>query len=92
VPESSLNSTQEVNTLVGVLGDIEGNMSFGFSETTEKEIAAKIIGKKVEDINKDTTNRRAADVVRICTELGIQVFNIGKADGPKRLLEHISKF
>lgn len=48
--------------------------------------------EKVEDINKDTTNRRAADVVKICAELGIQVFNIGKADGPKRLLEHISKF
>ena len=46
----------------------------------------------VEDINKDTTNRRAADVVKIGAELGIQVFNIGKADGPKRLLEHISKF
>ena len=51
VPESSLNSTQEVNTLVGVLGDIEGNMSFGFSELTEKEIAAKIIGKSANDIN-----------------------------------------
>ena len=47
--------------------------------------------EKVEDINKDTTNRRAADVVKICAELGIQVFNIGKSDGPKRLLEHISK-
>lgn len=48
--------------------------------------------EKVEEIVKDVTNRRAADAVRICTELGIQVFNIGKADGVKRLLEHISKF
>jgi len=48
--------------------------------------------EKVEEINKDTTNRRTADIVKICAELGIQVFNIGKADGVKRLLEHISKF
>lgn len=47
--------------------------------------------EKVEEINKETTNRRAADVVRIAETIGIPVFNIGKSDGTKRLLEYINK-
>jgi len=44
VPESSLNSTESVNTLVGVSGDIEGNIMFGYTEKTANEIAAKLMG------------------------------------------------
>lgn len=46
--------------------------------------------EKVEEINKETTNKRVADVVRIAETIGVPVFNIGKADGMKRLLEHIN--
>ena len=44
VPESSLNSTEEVNTLVGISGDMEGNIMFGYTDKTAKEIAAKMTG------------------------------------------------
>lgn len=45
VPSSSLNSTEEVNTLVGISGDMEGNIMFGYTDKTAKIIAAKLIGK-----------------------------------------------
>lgn len=52
VPSSSLNSTEMVNTLIGVSGDMEGNIMFGYTEKTAKEIAAKLIGiDKIEDID-----------------------------------------
>ena len=44
VPESSLNSTESVNTLVGISGDIEGNIMFGFTEKTANEIVSKLTG------------------------------------------------
>jgi len=44
VPESSLNSTEMVNTLVGISGDIEGNIMFGYTDKTAKELAAKMMG------------------------------------------------
>lgn len=44
VPESSLNSTASVNTLIGISGDMEGNIMFGYSEKTAKEISAKLMG------------------------------------------------
>jgi len=44
VPESSLNSTEMVNTLVGISGDIEGNIMFGYTDKTAKELAIKIMG------------------------------------------------
>lgn len=44
VPESSLNSTEEVSTLVGVSGDMEGNIMFGYTSKTAKEIASKLMG------------------------------------------------
>lgn len=44
VPESSLNSTEDVNTLVGISGDIEGNIMFGYTDKTAKEISAKLMG------------------------------------------------
>lgn len=52
VPSSTLNSTEEVNTLVGISGDMEGNIMFGYTSKTAKEIAAKLTGSKnVDDID-----------------------------------------
>lgn len=51
VPSSNLNSTEEVNTLIGISGDMEGNIMFGYTDKTAKEIAEKLIGNKVEDID-----------------------------------------
>lgn len=52
VPSSTLNSTEMVNTLVGISGDLEGNIMFGYTDKTAKEIAAKIIGvEKIADID-----------------------------------------
>jgi len=45
VPSSSLNSTEEVNTLVGISGDMEGNVMFGYTDKTALIIAEKLIGK-----------------------------------------------
>lgn len=44
VPSSTLNSTEEVNTLVGISGDMEGNVMFGYTDKTAKEIASKLMG------------------------------------------------
>lgn len=52
VPSSSLNSTEMVNTLVGISGDMEGNIMFGYTDKTAKEISAKLIGTdKIEEID-----------------------------------------
>lgn len=52
VPSSTLNSTEEVNTLVGISGDMEGNVMFGYTDKTAKAIAAKLIGTdKIEGID-----------------------------------------
>lgn len=47
VPASSLNSTEEVNTLVGISGEMEGNIMFGYTEKTAKEIAQKLSGANI---------------------------------------------
>lgn len=39
VPESSLNSTERVNTIIGITGEIEGNIMFCYSFDTAKYIA-----------------------------------------------------
>ncbi len=53
VHESSLNSTENVNTLVGISGDISGNIMFGYTEKTAREIAAKMVGsEKIDEIDK----------------------------------------
>ena len=44
VPSSSLNSTEKVNTLVGISGDLEGNIMFGYTDKTAQDIAAKLMG------------------------------------------------
>lgn len=52
VPSSTLNSTEMVNTLIGISGDMEGNIMFGYTDKTAKEIAAKITGAdKINDID-----------------------------------------
>jgi CheY-specific phosphatase CheX len=51
VPSSNLNSTEMVNTLIGISGDMEGNIMFGYTDKTAKDIAEKLIGDKVEDID-----------------------------------------
>lgn len=42
VPSKTLNSTEPENTLVSILGDLEGNIMFGYTEKTAKEIAARM--------------------------------------------------
>ena len=44
VPESSLNSTERVNVLIGVTGELEGNIMFCYSNEVAKDIAAKMMG------------------------------------------------
>ncbi len=44
VPASSMNSTETVNTLVGISGDMEGNIMFGYTDKIAKEIVAKLQG------------------------------------------------
>lgn len=52
VPESSLNSTENVNTLVGISGDMEGNIIFGYTDKVAKQIASKMMGEdKIEEID-----------------------------------------
>jgi len=51
VPSSSLNSTEMVNTLIGISGDMEGNIMFGYTDKTAKEIATKLIGTEINDID-----------------------------------------
>lgn len=52
VPSSTLNSTEMVNTLVGISGDMEGNIMFGYTDKTAREIAGKLMGTdSVKDID-----------------------------------------
>lgn len=44
VPSSNLNSTEEVNTLVGISGDMEGNIMFGYTPATAEAISSKLMG------------------------------------------------
>lgn len=46
VPESSLNSGEPVNILVGITGEMEGNIMFGYAPETAKDITAKLMGVK----------------------------------------------
>ena len=50
VPASSLNSSEEVNTLVGISGDMEGNIMFGYTPKIAKYIVAKMTG--VQTVNE----------------------------------------
>lgn len=44
VPESTLNSTEIVNTVIGITGDVEGNIMFSHSPKTALDIASKLMG------------------------------------------------
>lgn len=44
IPESSLNSTEIVNTVIGITGDIEGNIMFSHSIKAATDIAGKLMG------------------------------------------------
>ena len=46
VPESSLNSGEPVNVLIGITGDLEGNIMLGYTPETAKLIAQKMAGSK----------------------------------------------
>jgi len=43
-----------------------------------------------EEINYETTKRRASEVIRFANTAGIKVFNLAKPDGAKRLFEFIT--
>lgn len=43
-----------------------------------------------EEINYETTKRKAADVIKFANAAGIKVFNLAKPDGAKRLFEFIT--
>ena len=58
VPSSTLNASEEVNMLVGISGDMEGNIMFGYTEEIAKAIAAKMIG--VDAINEIDIYAKAA--------------------------------
>ncbi len=61
VPESSMNSTEDVNTLVGISGDIEGNIMFGYTDKTAELIASKLIGSKDVEVNSIYVKAALAD-------------------------------
>lgn len=61
VPSSTLNSTEEVNTLVGISGDMEGNIMFGFSDKTAREIAEKLVGSDKVDTKDIFTKSALSD-------------------------------
>ncbi|MDD3237501.1 MAG: chemotaxis protein CheX [Candidatus Gastranaerophilales bacterium] len=44
MPESSLNSTEKYNILIGITGDYEGNIMFCFSQKVAEDIAKNIMG------------------------------------------------
>jgi len=84
VPASSMNSTEMVNTLVGISGDMEGNIMFGYTDKTAKEISAKIIGASdIPNIDKYVKAsladffsefcKRAIDAIRL-----EKMYNIGE--------------
>ena len=84
VPESTLNSTEDVNTLVGISGDISGNIMFGFTEKTAKDIAAKIIGvNKIDKIDKYTKAALVDFYSEFCKRIisTIKIENLYNIDG-----------
>lgn len=72
IPVSSMRSDEPVNVLVGIMGDINGNIMLGYSHKTAKEIAAKLIG--VNDIENLDTYSQAA-LADFCIEFGKRFTN-----------------
>lgn len=84
VNESTLNSSETVNILVGISGDISGNIMFGYDEKIAKEVAAKIIGvKKIDKLDKYSKAALADFYSEFCKRLIHTIrlenfFNIGE--------------
>src|SRR5574344_1052583 len=86
VPESSMNSTEEFNTLVGVSGDLKGNIIFGYTKKTAQDVSSKINGNKSKkEANLNFFDKAAladfySDFCKRVTE-EIKDENMYKADG-----------
>lgn len=77
VPESSMNSGEPVNILVGITGDLEGNIMLGYTRKTAEQIAAKLIG--VEQIQELDIYSQAA-LADFCDEFSKRVINLIKQE------------
>lgn len=86
VPSSTLDSTEEVNMLVGISGDMEGNIMFGYTFKTAKEIAAKMIGvPQIQEIDKYSKAALADFYSEFCKQFVHKVkvetaFNLSQGD------------
>jgi CheY-specific phosphatase CheX len=77
LPESSMNSGEPVNVLVSVTGDLEGNIIFGYTPKTAKEIAAKLIG--VEQLDEMDIYAQAA-LADFSSDVGKRVLHLIKQE------------
>lgn len=86
VPSSTLNSTEMVNTLVGISGDMEGNIMFGYTDKTAKEIAEKLTASnKIDNIDIYTKSALADFYSEFCKRLTHKIkvetsFNISSGE------------
>ncbi len=84
VPESTLNSSEKVNALIGISGDISGNILFGFTEKIAREVSAKLIGvKEINQIDKYEKNALADFYADFCARVthSIKIENLFNIDG-----------
>lgn len=92
VPQSTLNSTEEVNILVGVSGDIDGNIMFGYTEKTAKDICAKLMGvSEVKNLDKYAQAALADFYSEFCNRVAGYIktenlFNVAKYEKDYALL------
>lgn len=90
VPSSSANLTEATNTLVGLSGDMEGNIMFGYTEKTAKDIAAKLMGKNKIDNIDIFANSALADFYSEFSKRFANKVKVGKAfdisDGEKNYI------
>lgn len=77
VPESSMNSGEPVNVLIGVTGDLEGNIMLGYTKKTAERIVAKLIG--VEEIKELDIYSQAA-LADFSNEFSKRVINLIKQE------------
>lgn len=79
LPESSLNSGEAVNVLIGITGDMEGNIIFGYAPQTAQAIAAKLVGAEEEENFKFDIYAKAA-LADFCSEFCKRVIYLAKKD------------
>ena len=77
VPESSLNSGEPVNVLIGITGDMEGNIMFGYTPETSREIAAKLMG--IDHLDKTDIYSQSA-LADFCTEFCKRFIALAKVE------------